>query len=44
LLEYLGPVAQKNDYPQFERQARGDVERFVVSKIANILLYQQAKK
>jgi hypothetical protein len=44
LLEYLGPVAQKNDYPQFERQARGDVEQFVVSKIANILLYQQAKK
>jgi hypothetical protein len=44
LLEYLGPVAQKNDYPQFERQARGKVEQFVVSKIANILLYQQAKK
>jgi len=44
LLEYLGPVAQKNDYPQFERQVRDNVEQFVVSKIANILLYQQAKK
>jgi len=44
LLEYLGPVAQKNNYPQFEKQVRGDVEQFVVGKIANILLYQQAKK
>jgi len=44
LLEYLGPVAQKNDYPQFERQVRGEAEQFVIGKIANILLYQQAKK
>jgi peptidyl-prolyl cis-trans isomerase SurA len=44
LLEYLGPVAQENSYQQFEIKARHEVERFVVSKIANILLYQQAKK
>ncbi len=44
LLEYLGPVAQANDYQQFEKQIRSDVEQFVVGKIANILLYQQAKR
>ncbi len=44
LLEYLGPLAQTNDYQQFEKQVRNDVEQFVVGKIANILLYQQAKK
>ena len=44
LLEYLGPVARANDYLQFERQVRNDVEQFVVGKIANILLYQQAKR
>jgi hypothetical protein len=41
---YLEPVAQTNDYQQFERQVRNDVEQFVIGKIANILLYQQAKK
>jgi hypothetical protein len=44
LLEYLGPLAKTNDYQQFDNQARNDVEQFVVGKIANILLYQQAKK
>jgi len=44
LLEYLGPAAQANDYQQFERLARNNVEQFVVGKIANILLYQQAKR
>jgi peptidyl-prolyl cis-trans isomerase SurA len=44
LLEYLGPFAQTNDYQQFDKQVRNDVDQFVVGKIANILLYQQAKK
>jgi parvulin-like peptidyl-prolyl isomerase len=44
LLEHLKEFAQKTDIERFEREARPAVEQFVVSKVTNILLYQQAKK
>ena len=44
LLEHLREFAQKTDIERFEKEVKPSVEQFVVGKITNILVYQQAKK
>ena len=44
LMEHLKEFAQKTDIERFEKEVRPSVEQFVVGKITNILVYQQAKK
>jgi len=44
MLEHLREFAQKTDIERFEKEVRPTVEQFVISKITNILVYQQAKK
>jgi parvulin-like peptidyl-prolyl isomerase len=44
LLESFRPIAQRSSFGQFKDYVRDKVERVVVSKISNILLYRQAKK
>lgn len=44
LIEYLRPIARRGTLEQFKEQARGELEKVLTAKIANILLYQQAKK
>jgi len=44
LIESLRPIAQRSSFGQFRDYVRDKVERIVVSKISNILLYRQAKK
>jgi parvulin-like peptidyl-prolyl isomerase len=40
----LGPLAKDADIEEFERLARPQLEQFVQNKIADLLIYQQAKK
>lgn len=44
LLEYFRPTAQKSSFQQFKEQARPELERILVTRVSNILLYQQAKR
>ena len=44
LIERFRPIAQKNDFEQFRKQARGELEQVLASKVSDILLYSQAKK
>ena len=44
LVKQFQPYAQANDYQQFQRMAGPQVEKFVVSRISDILLYNEAKK
>ena len=44
LTEHFSQFAQNNSFEQFKEQARPQVEHFIVSRISNILLYNQAKK
>ncbi|MGA1979593.1 MAG: peptidylprolyl isomerase [Sedimentisphaerales bacterium] len=44
LLEHFRPVAQKNSFEQFKKQAGFELEQIVATRISNILLYQQAKR
>lgn len=44
LMESLRPIAQRSSFGQFKDYVRDKVERIVVSKISNILLYREAKK
>ncbi len=43
-IEYLKPIAQASELEQFKERARGQLEVILMSKISNILLYQQAKR
>lgn len=43
LLAPFRELAQNTSFTYFKKQARPDVKSFVVNKISNILLYQQAK-
>jgi hypothetical protein len=42
-IEKFRPIAQRNSFEQFKRQVRPQLEQIVISKIADILLYQQAE-
>lgn len=42
--DILGPVARKNDFMNFRRYAKPVVQRYVMSKVTDVLLYQQARK
>ena len=44
LIERLRPLAQKNDFGKFKEKAKPLLNRILTNKIANILLYQQAKR
>jgi parvulin-like peptidyl-prolyl isomerase len=44
LEEPFKDLAQRSDYEQFKERARPAVERTLVNRITNILLYQEAKK
>jgi len=44
LMGYFAELARNASYSTFKTQAGPQIESFVVSKISNILLYQQAKK
>ena len=44
LAERLQQLAQSNNFEQFELQLRSELEKVIVRKVADILLYQQAKK
>jgi parvulin-like peptidyl-prolyl isomerase len=43
LSEYFRKLAQDSDFSTFQIQARPQVEHYVISRISNTLLYQQAK-
>jgi parvulin-like peptidyl-prolyl isomerase len=43
-IEYFKPIAQASELEQFKEQARGQLKGILMSKISNILLYQQAKR
>lgn len=43
VLEYFKPIAKKS-FEQFKKQARPELERFISTKISNVLLYQQARR
>ena len=44
LLEYFRPIAQTISFEQFNEQARPELEQILVTRVSNILLYQQAKR
>ncbi|HEW79060.1 MAG TPA: hypothetical protein ENH34_03715 [Phycisphaerales bacterium] len=44
LIKRFRPVAQRNDFERFKEQAMPAIEQALVTKISNILLYNQAKK
>jgi len=44
LLEHFRPFAQNGNFQQFKERARPQLEQIVVSKVSDILIYQQAKK
>ena len=44
LIEHFGPIAQRSSFEQFEEQARPQLEQILVSRVSNILLYNQAKR
>lgn len=43
-VEHFQPVAQASELEQFKKRVRGQLKEIVSAKIANILLYQQAKR
>ncbi|RKY24612.1 MAG: hypothetical protein DRP62_03385 [Planctomycetota bacterium] len=44
LIEHFRPIAQGSNYERFKIQARPDIERLLMSKVSNILLYQKARQ
>jgi len=44
LLKYFGPIAKSNGFEQFKEQAEPVLERIIVNKVSDVLLYQKAKK
>lgn len=44
LAEYFRPAAQTSDLWQFKANAGGQLKQFVLTKVTNILLYNEAKK
>lgn len=44
LAEYFRPAAQTSDLYQFKANAGGQLKQFVLTKVTNILLYNEAKK
>jgi len=44
LLDYFQKYSQKSDLAQFRHEAQRAVEQSIVSKVAGILIYEQAKK
>ena len=44
VMEQLRPFAQRSSFEQFKLRARGDLERVLIIKVSDILLYQQAKE
>ena len=44
LLEHFRPFAQRNDFERFKKWAKPQLEQIVVTKVSDILLYNQAKK
>jgi len=43
-IEYFRPIAQAGDLEQFKEQARDQLRNIIISKIANMLLYQEVKR
>ncbi len=43
-IEDFKPFAQRSSFEQFKLRARGDLERVLIIKVSDILLYQQAKE
>ncbi len=43
-IEYFGLIAQANEFEQFKERARGQLEDILMTKISNILHYQNAKR
>ena len=44
LTEHFRPVAQRSDYAQFKQRVGPELERIIVARVSNILLYSQAKR
>ena len=44
LTEHFREFAQSNSFERFKADARPQVERFLIARLSNILLYNQAKK
>jgi peptidyl-prolyl cis-trans isomerase SurA len=44
LIESLNPIAKTNSLDDFKQLARAEVEEAVMSRVSNILLYQEAKQ
>jgi len=44
LIEHFGPAARGSSFEKFEEQARPQLEQILVSRVSNILLYNQAKR
>ena len=44
LAEHFKPIAQTSTLEQFKKWARPEIEEFLMSKITEILLYQEAKR
>ncbi len=44
LVEYLEPMARRNDLATFKKLAYAQLEEILMSRISNILLYQHAKR
>jgi parvulin-like peptidyl-prolyl isomerase len=42
--EYFRPIAQANEFEQFKKRVRGQLEGILMAKISNILLYQHVKR
>ena len=43
-IEDFKPLAKRSSFEQFKLRARGDLERVLIIKVSDILLYQEAKK
>jgi parvulin-like peptidyl-prolyl isomerase len=44
LTEAFRPLAQRSNFEQFSKTARPEVEKFIASRVSDILLYNEAKK
>lgn len=44
LIEHFRPIAQRSSFEQFKKQIKAELEQLIITKVSNILLYQQAKK
>ncbi len=44
VMEHFRPIARSTDFERFKEQARPELEKILMTKISNILLYQQAKR